>query len=1101
MSSISTSNQDSTIAISQFVGLHECEAGDTNIGIGESSYMKNYKCTHNMELKKREGTALMYQLGEYENYAIPESRTSVSVPEGGLLEYETAGLSDIEYVYNFNLPDYQHSGDYCVFNFYPYLSELKSNTTYRVQWTLLNDSPYCSTETDPDTHNDHDITNLEVRYLTPLTAEPNFIVESVQAEEKISRSYDFVWTGNSQSLREHWFSLRWPKGDFGQDRETGELEHFTISVKCLEVDTSVTATDYDVKMLWHGYINGCEEFIAACEGVVYRLYDGNCGYWYDEPVPLGELDSCDHCSCFEFNDVLYFLDGENYFKYDGNSFNVVNGYVPLVLTEVTQPEHTTHTESFDTQTCKIDYELIVESDQVYDTSDGTPRMTSVLLDGTALTLDTAESPTAQGKYSILVKDPKTVVIRLHEDDLADLDGGLIVNYNKIKKISVSYESLETAAATVKVVTSVNWSQFLSCESVEVQKWVNGEAEATRKKRAKTALTYDKTVEDDTEVGNPSKGYFRITKDSSTNKVAIVISSSQFSAKYNIYIGLINKTADAKTEIFDVEESSTKFKMLDNDADNIYKITTVKCIDDYLEFEKGTGTPSEGYYRVERDDDYVYLRVNSADVDKTQELGIQVTYLIFANQYYSTGNTLEEINLLTGVQRATMNIRSGQNFYYLWNTCSAIKSVDRVYLNSTLMTKDEGSYPTASGHYTVIWNPNADCVKIILHDDDVEDDLTAALEVYITLHANYRDEICSSLYAEKYSGSTDNIVMLYGGDNIVYYSEPTTDGNTSAEYFPALNQIAVGDDEDPVMMLARHYSSLVCWKKTEAWNITLSSTEDSWGNTKYTWALTPLNKVRGMQIKGGVQLVNDMPITYMDGSLYSWQNNSYYSSTLSRVEGQCSLWSDKIQETCKDFDDDRDDLYTFDNNYTHEYWLCDKNRALVCLYENSKRPMWYYYEFPFSISCMMATQDAVYFGTNDGMIIKMHEDYMNDCGEAIEAYWESGSMDFGATNMRKFSQCIWALVQVTGDSYTTFSCITDRTSKVGKKAAETDTLDFSSLDFSAFDFNPSAAVKPVKVKMKAKKYVFYKLIIESNKLDTSSSVLKVTIPVRTTGRSK
>lgn len=91
-------------------------------------------------------------------------------------------------------------------------------------------------------------------------------------------------------------------------------------------DLGTNATVYG---MWFGNIHGVETGLAASGGHMWKFYED--GYM-DEPYDLGQLDTSNFVNFFPFNDIVYILNGEEYYSYDGAKFGIVKGYRPLVIT-------------------------------------------------------------------------------------------------------------------------------------------------------------------------------------------------------------------------------------------------------------------------------------------------------------------------------------------------------------------------------------------------------------------------------------------------------------------------------------------------------------------------------------------------------------------------------------------------------------------------------------------------------------------------------------------------------------------------------------------------------------------------------------------------
>jgi len=96
--------------------------------------------------------------------------------------------------------------------------------------------------------------------------------------------------------------------------------------------------------------------------------------------------------------------------------------------------------------------------------------------------------------------------------------------------------------------------------------------------------------------------------------------------------------------------------------------------------------------------------------------------------------------------------------------------------------------------------------------------------------------------------------------------------------------------------------------------------------------------------------------------------------------------------------------------------------------------------------MITYKQEVYFGTANGDIRHVSRDYMNDVGEAIEAYWESGSMDFDAPFKRKYSKGLWLGIKPEANGEINVTAITDRTSNLDEETSASDNTETSASGF-------------------------------------------------------
>ena len=95
----------------------------------------------------------------------------------------------------------------------------------------------------------------------------------------------------------------------------------------------------------------------------------------------------------------------------------------------------------------------------------------------------------------------------------------------------------------------------------------------------------------------------------------------------------------------------------------------------------------------------------------------------------------------------------------------------------------------------------------------------SIEVEYDVASDFRSEIIGMKYSELYSGASDNRVFLYvDGSNQLLYSDIDYDGKPRADYFPDMNEVAVGDENTPVTGAIRHFSRLIIFKNNSTWSL-------------------------------------------------------------------------------------------------------------------------------------------------------------------------------------------------------------------------------------------------------------------------------------------
>lgn len=446
-----------------------------------------------------------------------------------------------------------------------------------------------------------------------------------------------------------------------------------------------------------------------------------------------------------------------------------------------------------------------------------------------------------------------------------------------------------------------------------------------------------------------------------------------------------------------------------------------------------------------------------------------------------GETLEQVNKLCGARRCWLSPDGKGASFALPER--GIRSLDYIKDLKTGQTLDASAYSCDVEAGTVTF---AEAPAMGVN----------SYEAGWTMAEDFRSQVSAMRYGELYSGTQDTRVFLYGdGSNKTLYSGLDYDGQPRADYFPDLNEVQVGDGNTPITGLIRHYSTLICFKTNSAYAISYGIVTLADGSLAPAFYTTPTNRIIGNVALGQVRLVLNNPRTLHGSDLFEWRNNSSYASNLSSDERQARRISDRIYASLGAFDLER--CYCYDDNFAQEYYICCGGRALV---HNYAADAWYCYE-DFDAACMVNHRGELYFGSREGKLKHLSYDYLSDDGQAIDAYWESGSMSFGQDYMRKYSAQIWVGIKPESNGEVTVTVQTDRKGNYTEKLVASTMSTFRKANFARWSFGTNRKPRMTRLKVKAKKFVFYKLIFKTSEPDTTVTMLAADIRVRFTGYAK
>lgn len=444
----------------------------------------------------------------------------------------------------------------------------------------------------------------------------------------------------------------------------------------------------------------------------------------------------------------------------------------------------------------------------------------------------------------------------------------------------------------------------------------------------------------------------------------------------------------------------------------------------------------------------------------------------------SGTDLEAVNRLNGKRRVQFSPDGTSKEFVLPET--NITSVDKITVSDVEI--DNYTADLENGKVTLAVAPIAS---------------TNTMEVTYTKGVGRREEVLTMRFSELYNGSTDTRVFLYGnGTNKTIYSGiPYDTGKPSAEYFPDLYEVNVGESNTPITALVRHFSRLMVYKPNSAWVIQYGTISLEDNSTTAAFYVQPINRQFGNEALGQVKLLENNPITLDAKSVYQWKSNNQYNSTISSNENNAKRLSAKVNETLNRFDFDL--IKTFNIKSEHEYWFMQGNNALIFNYGNDT---WYYYDNLPYVALVDTEKHKFGFG-DDGRIVHISREYRNDDGNAINCYAASGAMDFGKDWMLKYSPMIFVAMQPESNARIEVTIETNRRSDYPTKVVAYNLATAVHVDFNHFSFATNRKPQVKRVKVKVKKATFYRLIFKSNSASATATIIETDINLRFAGNVK
>ena len=444
-----------------------------------------------------------------------------------------------------------------------------------------------------------------------------------------------------------------------------------------------------------------------------------------------------------------------------------------------------------------------------------------------------------------------------------------------------------------------------------------------------------------------------------------------------------------------------------------------------------------------------------------------------------GTTLENINLLSPQRRITYSADGTSTEYLLPEEATSIR---KVVINNEVKT-DIGNFSAATHKLTFKEAPAEGVGNVeITYNTNAE---AAEAE---------RLKIVRMPLAENYNGSTDTRLFVAGdGTNICYYTGLPESGEVTALYFPAMNEVAVDMSDSPITALSRHYGKLLVFKPDGTYTITYEPVTLTDGKTIAGFYLRAANREFGCDALGQVQTVDNYPRTLTKGGIYEWKiTSSYYQD-----ERYAKRVSDKVQRTLQKADISRAVTCDDTENKTYYVFLNDsEGTVLVSRYALAREDIWCVYKSKrFRNVKKAATFGGRLVFSDEEEIFYLDDNFATDApdqrGEEpliIEAEWQSGFMDFGANFLKKYSSQIYVNLFPQSASEMTITAQTDRRTEYAEKFVGANVFSWPNMSFPSWSFEVSETPKSRRIRLKVKKFVYYRLIFRSGKDGGRATVL-------------
>lgn len=426
-----------------------------------------------------------------------------------------------------------------------------------------------------------------------------------------------------------------------------------------------------------------------------------------------------------------------------------------------------------------------------------------------------------------------------------------------------------------------------------------------------------------------------------------------------------------------------------------------------------------------------------------------------------GVTVESLNILSDYFRAKYIAADRATAYRLPTVTSSVVTV--IIGSTEYPAADMGTFDFQTKTFTFAANKEPqdglDVEFVCQHSDD---DIRSARRLFFEMR-----------YYTHFNGATDTRTFFYGGgsaeygnQNICYYTGVPAHG--SGLYVPAGNELAVDFSDSPITGLIRHYSRLLAFKPDGVDAITYEPVTLADGSVIAGFFLRPVSRDFGNDATGQVQLVDNAARSLTKSGAYDWR----VSAGNYRDERYAKRVSDAVVKTFASADASK--IVTCDDGDTKTWYAFLNDEAGTVLVHRYGLDVWSIYRSSVATNVKSAFvfEKKVTFLQN-GQLFVFDESAVRDEDEngdvhQIEAVWESGFQNFGASYRRKDSDQLWVSMLPVDGASVHVSVETDARQDYEERELST------ALAPEYGDAVPAVTPFVTRLRMKVKRFVYYKL---------------------------
>ena len=481
--------------------------------------------------------------------------------------------------------------------------------------------------------------------------------------------------------------------------------------------------------------------------------------------------------------------------------------------------------------------------------------------------------------------------------------------------------------------------------------------------------------------------------------------------------------------------------------------------------------------------YEYKRYNGYVLEDVE--GYTPKINIGCNPSTGTGLPFEGLNLLNGKKHQTYHGDNKTKLYKLPE--NNLNSIDKVIVNGELKS------PTTD--YTI--NLLGGNITFVSAPSEGQNNV----DIFWTKGNGNREEITNNRFSFLFGTASDTRVFLYGNKNKFLQNKRVfsslADGVPSVEYFVATSVEDCGSNSTPITGMERQQSRFLIHKTDETYYSFYDSVNID-GVDVVNFPAFIVNDKRGNIPMGQGQVLNNDPFTIDNSGFLKWIPTEIKDERNAKDMGL------RIQRDLNDIDLSK--CLTVDKENSKELYISCGKTVWIYKYDLSNPKTKQQGVFSKLIledepTCWLAIDNNLYFGTTNGKIMKFDDKYLTFNGKTIDCHWEMNMYDFGANWLKKTLNKSWITLSPKPKSNIEIQYITDKNAYSNPYIINYDTVTFGNIDFANFTFYTNFNPQAFYIRLKAKKFVYLKLVIDNTQKDSTFTITNLTLKTEYGNESK